>query len=99
MTTEVAAGPVEIAALTSGRCEQNVRKSGDEATNVTAGKETLHDEHRDLLLVVLDRQNMQKAYSRVMRNKGAAGVDGMKIGELKADLQSHWPEYKAALLL
>ena len=98
MTTAVAAGSVEIQTLTSGKCEQNSCRSGDEATNVTVGEEILHDEHRDLLLVVLDRQNMQKAYSRVMRNKGAAGVDGMKVGELKADLQSHWSEYKAALL-
>jgi len=98
MTTAVAAGSVEIQTLTSGKCEQNSCRLADEATNVTAGEEILHDEHRDLLLVVLDRQNMQKAYSRVMRNKGAAGVDGLGVGELKADLQAHWPEYKAALL-
>ena len=33
-----------------------------------------------------------------MRNKGAAGVDGLTVFEFKAWLQQHWQSVKAALL-
>jgi hypothetical protein len=47
---------------------------------------------------VVERGNMWKAYERVVRNKGAPGADGMRVGELKAWLPAHWPSVKAALL-
>ncbi len=47
---------------------------------------------------VVERSNLWQAYERVMRNKGAAGVDGLTVADLKAWLQQHWPSVKAALL-
>jgi RNA-directed DNA polymerase len=47
---------------------------------------------------VVERCNLWQAYERVMRNKGAAGVDGLTVFEFKAWLQQHWPSVKAALL-
>jgi RNA-directed DNA polymerase len=47
---------------------------------------------------VVERSNLWQAYERVMRNKGAAGVDGLTVNEFKAWLQQHWPSVKAALL-
>lgn len=47
---------------------------------------------------VVERDNLWQAYERVMRNKGAAGVDGLALPEFKAWLQQHWPSVKAALL-
>lgn len=47
---------------------------------------------------VVERSNLWLAYERVMRNKGAAGVDGLTVTEFKAWLQQHWPSVKAALL-
>ena len=47
---------------------------------------------------VVERHNLWQAYERVMRNKGAAGVDGLTVFEFKAWLQQHWPSVKAALL-
>jgi len=47
---------------------------------------------------VVERSNMQKAYSQVMRNRGAPGVDGLRCEDLKAWLQSHWQSARAALL-
>lgn len=47
---------------------------------------------------VVERPNLWRAYERVMQNKGAAGVDGLTVFELKAWLQQHWPSVKAALL-
>ena len=47
---------------------------------------------------VVERNNRWRAYARVMRNKGAAGVDGLTVFEFKQWLQQHWPSVKAALL-
>ena len=47
---------------------------------------------------VVERNNLWRAYERVMRNKGAAGVDGLTVFEFKQCLQQHWPSVKAALL-
>jgi hypothetical protein len=44
------------------------------------------------------KSDMQKAYSQVMRNRGAPGVDGLRCEDLKAWLQSHWQSARAALL-
>jgi RNA-directed DNA polymerase len=38
-----------------------------------------------------------RAYERVLRHKGAAGVDGMTVGGLKAHLKAHWPEIREQL--
>jgi RNA-directed DNA polymerase len=47
---------------------------------------------------VVERANMWLAYQRVVRNKGAAGVDGVTVAELKGWLAVHWPSVKKALL-
>jgi len=51
----------------------------------------------ELMSAVLERGNMMRAYERVLRNKGAAGVDGMTVGDLKAHLKAHWPEIREQL--
>lgn len=40
-----------------------------------------------LMEMVVSRGNMMAAYQRVVRNKGAAGIDGMPVGDLKAFLR------------
>ena len=55
-------------------------------------------ERRRLMETVVERNNLWLAYERVMRNKGAAGVDGLGVFDFKAWLQQHWPSVKAALL-
>jgi hypothetical protein len=47
---------------------------------------------------VVERSNLWRAYEQVMRNKGAAGVDGLTVFEFKAWLKQHWSSVKAALL-
>ena len=47
---------------------------------------------------VVERANMRLAYQRVVRNKGAAGVDDLTVTELKGWLGVHWPSVKKALL-
>jgi RNA-directed DNA polymerase len=47
---------------------------------------------------VVARENLLDAYSRVMSNKGAAGVDEMPVEQLLPYLQEHWARIKEDLL-
>ncbi|WP_294253243.1 group II intron reverse transcriptase/maturase [Propionivibrio sp.] len=51
-----------------------------------------------LMDTVCERGNLMLAYDRVVKNKGAAGVDGIGIAEFKEHLKQHWPTIKAKLL-
>ncbi len=51
-----------------------------------------------LMDAVCERGNLMLAYDRVVKNKGAAGVDGIGIIEFKEHLKQHWPTIKAKLL-
>jgi group II intron reverse transcriptase/maturase len=51
-----------------------------------------------LMDIVCERGNLMLAYDRVVKNKGAAGVDGIGIAEFKGHLKQHWPTIKAKLL-
>ena len=52
----------------------------------------------ELMEAVVERENLKRAYARVMRNKGAAGIDAMLVGDLGAHLKVHWPQIKEELL-
>ncbi len=51
-----------------------------------------------LMELIVSKSNVESAYRRVRQNKGAAGVDGMRVEELLPYLKAHWPELKQALL-
>jgi RNA-directed DNA polymerase len=66
---------------------------------VARTEELIHEaQGTDLLERALERGNMQRALRRVERNRGAPGVDGMEVGQLRAYLQVHWPETREQLL-
>ena len=39
---------------------------------------------------LVERKNMRKAYSQVMKNKGAAGIDNMSVEALMPCLKEKW---------
>ena len=47
---------------------------------------------------ILSRENMIRALDRVRRNRGSHGVDGMRVDELSAYLETAWPFIKEELL-
>ena len=51
-----------------------------------------------MMEIIVTRQNMMRAYRRVLANKGAPGVDGMTVGQLKSYLLRCWPKIRQALL-
>lgn len=74
--------------------EQDTGASSAAAPSVSACPEAT----ARLLEAILDRENMMAAYHRVVANRGAAGVDGMTVDQLKAFLVAHWPRIKEDLL-
>jgi RNA-directed DNA polymerase len=52
-------------------------------------------ELKNLMEAVVERENMLNALSRVVSNKGAAGVDAMSVDELKPYLQTHGWRYQS----
>ena len=55
-------------------------------------------EATSLIEEVVCRKNMLAAYHRVLRNKGAPGVDGITVEELKDWCNEHWPTVREQLL-
>ena len=46
---------------------------------------------------VLHPMNLMRAYHQVVRNKGAAGVDRMKVDELRSYMQTHRERIKSSI--
>jgi RNA-directed DNA polymerase len=57
-----------------------------------------HATPRELMELLVTKENMTNAYNQVVRNKGASGVDGLEVTELKEYLQKHWSTIKEKLL-
>ena len=67
--------PSEMEGLTRERCRQNLTVKRPEALPITAGTGPLTvGADDDLMLAILSRDNLLRAYNRVHRNKGAPDV-------------------------
>ena len=44
-----------------------------------------------MIAQILSKENMAEAYSQVLKNKGAAGIDGRSVNDLAPYLKQHWP--------
>lgn len=74
------------------------REYGKGASSGAARREKVRPEESQLMEAVVARENLLDAYARVMRNKGAAGVDEMPVEQLLPYLQEHWAQIKESLL-
>ena len=98
MTLRDADSMAEMPEAGQGGTRRKRGEHGAGASNVTARREHRSPEQVVLMEAVVARENMARAYARVMQNKGAAGVDGMGVGALKPYLQEHWACIKEDLL-
>jgi RNA-directed DNA polymerase len=64
----------------------------------TACEEQVGDQSSMTLEEVVCRENMLAAYRRVVGNKGAPGVDGMTVDELRPMLRERWQAIREELL-
>ena len=51
-----------------------------------------------LIETILSSENVVKAQSRVISNKGVAGIDGMHVGELHEYMRANWDIIKESIL-
>ncbi len=68
------------------------------ASNATARRENDRRRHDRVMEAVVESKNMQEAYRRVVRNKGAPGVDGMTVDALGEYLKTKWTHIRKELL-
>lgn len=63
-----------------------------------AGKGNMAEGQEGLLERVLQRENVLEALQRVESNRGAPGVDGMTVDDLRPHLREHWLRIRDELL-
>ena len=78
-----------------GRKPEAARVGG---SNFPGGEEQSGSREPDLIERMLERGNMLRAMQAVIANGGAAGVDGMEVGELREYLLKHWAGLKEQIL-
>jgi retron-type reverse transcriptase len=69
----------------------------DEVRRVPCGERNSQDGVSNLFEMILSKGNLNEAYLQVVRNKGAAGVDGMRCDELLPYLKENREELLAQL--
>jgi len=70
---------------------------GFESTEAIGGTESLVATEY-IVEEVLDKENLKEALSKVLENKGAAGIDGMTVDKLPAYLKENWKRIRQELL-
>lgn len=78
-----------------GRKPEAAQVSG---SNFPGGKEQTGPKQPDLIERMLERGNLLKALQAVEANRGAAGVDGMEVSQLRSYLRERWAEIKEQIL-
>lgn len=68
------------------------------ATNRPGNESGDRRETPGLMEQLVRKENMTRAYRQVVSNKGASGVDGLEVTELRVYLQEHWSRIKEQLL-
>ena len=67
-------------------------------SNPTRSEGLAEPREPELIERMLGRDNLLKALRAVEANRGAAGIDGLEVGQLRAHLRAHWAEIKEQIL-
>jgi len=89
---------VEISEAKRGKSEQYSEGSTLCVIHRTSGEEQTINSHSCLMEFLVSKDNMEEAYRRVTRNKGAPGVDGLTTDKLLDHLHKCWNDIKKHLL-
>jgi RNA-directed DNA polymerase len=98
MARETQTSRVEMPDTVPGGSGRNLRDTGGGVSSATARKGNACPGTENVMERVVERENMKRAYRRVLGNRGSAGVDGMGVEELKPWLQEHWGRIREELL-
>lgn len=77
----------------AGNVEERVKR-----TETKCKANEYPEETESLVDRMVERGNMNTAYRRVMKNDGAAGIDGIKTKELRAYIETNWAVIRKELL-
>jgi retron-type reverse transcriptase len=94
--SDEAEAPARVAEAGGAGRKPRTKRGGAQLGAATSGR-TKSEDHQ-LMEQVVERSNLQLAYQRVVKNKGAPGVDDVSVPEFKDWLKIHWPSVKTALL-
>ena len=90
--------------LCGGGCLQRVRAEHEEYAEALIGKRMTENNTTNtgrqvsgLLEEIVSAGNLNRAYKRVKRNKGAGGVDGMRVEELLQYLRDNGDEIRESI--
>lgn len=99
MTSGAAEDRIEISGAPPECSGRKPQEHGGGAASVTGRRDHSWPEAATGLMEdVVSRGNMMAAYSRVVSNRGAPGIDGMSVSALKGYLQENWVSIKEVLL-
>lgn len=98
MTKETQNSMAGMPEASAGGIRRRWRDTVAGASSVLTRKENSGWEEKGVMEAVVERENMMAAYKRVVGNKGAAGVDGMSVDELRPYLDDQWVRIKGELL-
>ncbi len=70
---------------------------GAEPAMVASGPES-PAKAEQLMEKVCERENLERAWQQVRKNKGGPGVDGMTIDDARDHLPEHWPSIRTQRL-
>ncbi len=83
MTSQSTDRSVETPSTTPEGSERNSREYGAGVSAAAMSWEHFRSETTQLMDAVVERENMIEALHRVERNKGSAGIDKMRIEDLR----------------
>ncbi len=89
---------IELAFMSTGEVKPELALEEGTETPTAGGKAESQAGREELMEVILERVNLKQALQRVVSNQGAAGVDGMRVEELKPYLKQHWGKLREQLL-
>jgi RNA-directed DNA polymerase len=72
-------------------------REGTETSTAKRVSERPAGNEQQLMEEVCERSNCLQALKRVKSNKGSAGIDGMRVGQLPSYLKEHWPAIREQL--
>lgn len=78
-------------------CQGMLEAENNRGARSMAALEPAKENRVNLLEEILDRNNLNAAYAQVLRKKGAGGVDGMQVGDMKQWLKENKEEFLETL--